>query len=170
MIEVRRFNPFLAEQLPDTYALLEDGGLRIHGSVDRVTLHGSRGPRGGARPDSDLDLCLAVSATSLAVARDQSQLLREVLVTTLDAWQRHVDLDLAAMFDKTGCGLRCLDLSEYSPCLCPSTVDCVGLFKIQKGFDGFVSESTVDCRRMYPLMEIWTRPGEDRRKEQKQTG
>ncbi|MHC5039405.1 MAG: hypothetical protein ACYTHM_19020 [Planctomycetota bacterium] len=32
-----------------------------------------------------------------------------------------------------------------------------GLFKIQKGFDGFVTGPAVDCSKMFPLITIWTR-------------
>ena len=157
MIEITRSNPALAEQLPETHRLLVEGGLRVHDAVDRVTLHGSRGPQGGARPDSDLDLCLVVSGSALAAATSKGALLRAVLDTTLRNWPCHVELDLAAVFDKSGCGLRCLDQDEFSAALCPGTVDCMGLFKIGKGFDGFVAGPAVDCSKMYPLMTIWTR-------------
>ena len=68
MIEITAVNPALAEQLPDTHALLMRAGLCIHDAVQRVTLHGSRGPRGGAHPDSDPDLCLVVDSRSLDAA------------------------------------------------------------------------------------------------------
>jgi hypothetical protein len=125
--------------------------------VDRVTLHGSRGPQGGARPDSDLDLCLVVNSGSLAAAPDQAALLRAVLNTTLQDWQSGTELDLAAVFDRSQCGLRCFQQNEFSPDLCASTVDCMGLFKVQKGFSGFVSGRSVDCSMMYPLITVWQR-------------
>ena len=157
MIEITQFNPALAKHLPETHALLVETGLRVHDAVERITLHGSRGPRGEARLDSDLDLCLVVKSSSLAAAPNQDAFLRAVLNTTLQHWQSEIEPDLATVFDKSGCGLRCLDQSEFSSGLCASTVDCMGLFKIQKGFDGFVSDPAVDCSKMYPLMTIWNR-------------
>ena len=40
-------------RLPDTYRLLASANLRLHPRVTQVTLHGSRGLKGGFRPDSD---------------------------------------------------------------------------------------------------------------------
>jgi len=159
MIEITQFDPALAEQLPETHALLLDAGLRVHDAVHRITLHGSRGPRGGARPASDLDLCLVVDSRSLGASSDQRAFLRAVLDTTLQGWQGDVEIDLAAVFDRSGCGLPCLEQDELCPGLCPSTINCMGLFKMQKGFDGFVSGQVVVCSKMYPLMTIWTRGG-----------
>lgn len=157
MIEIIEFNPALAEQLPETHAMLLDAVLRVHDAVERITLHGSRGPQGGARPDSDLDLCFVVKSRSLSAASDQRALLQAVLDTTLQGWQSDPEIDLAAVFDRSGCGLRCLEQSEFRPGLCPSTIDCMGVFKMQRGFDGFVSGPAVDCSKMYPLMTVWIR-------------
>ena len=157
MIEITHFNPALAKYLPETNTLLLDAGLCVHDAIDRITMHGSRGPQGGARPNSDIDLCLVVNDRSLGIASDRKALLREILSTTLKGWRGKTELDLAAVFDKHQCELRCLSLDEFDPDLCSSTVDCMGLFKIQKGFNGFVSGPTVDCSKMYPLMTIWNR-------------
>lgn len=157
MIIVTQFEPGLADQLPETHALLSDAGLCLHDAVDSVTLHGSRGPQGGARPDSDLDLCLNVNGRDLAAVASQDTLLRSILETTLKHWTSAVEVDLAAVFDKSNCGLRCFSESQFNPDLCQTTVDCMGLFKIQKGFDGFVTGPAVDCSKMYPLTRIWSR-------------
>lgn len=157
MIEITQFNPALAKHLPETHALLVETGLRVHDAVERITLHGSRGPRGEARLDSDLDLCLVVKSSSLAAAPNQDAFLRAVLNTTLQHWQSEIELDLATVFDRSPCGLRCLDQTKFSPGLCANTIDCIGLFKIQKGFDGFVSGPAVDCSKIHPLMTIWDR-------------
>ncbi len=157
MIELTHFNSVFAEQLPDTHALLLGAGLYVHDAIDRITLHGSRGPQGGARPDSDIDLCLVVNKRSLNIASDCDALLRAILNTTLKSWRSKIECDLAAVFDKSQCDLRCLNLNEFDANLCASTVDCMGLFKIQKGFNGFVSGPAVDCSKMYPLITIWNR-------------
>jgi len=155
MIDITNFNPVLEKNLPETHALLLNSGLSVHNAVDLITLHGSRGPLGGARFDSDIDLCLVINEYSLSVASDREILLRKILNTTLDSWHSKIKVDLAAVFDKSKCGLRCLNLNGFDINLCHSTVDCLGLFKIQRGFDGIVSGPFVDCRKMYPFMTIW---------------
>jgi predicted nucleotidyltransferase len=156
-IEITRYNTELAERLPKIHALLLNAGLHVHDAVERVTLHGSRGLRGGARPDSDIDLCLVVSDSALALALDRDALLRAVLVTTLNDWRSPIEPDLAAVFDRSRCGLRCLSATDLDRDLCANTVDCMGVFKIQKGFDGYVRGPAVDCSKMYPLLTIWCR-------------
>lgn len=161
MIVISEFSPLLEQRLPETHALLRYGGLNLHDAVTRVTLHGSRSLRGRPRPDSDLDLSLVVEPSRLAMARDQAAFLRAVLTTTVQAWRGTIDLDLAAIFDKSDCGLRCLDHESFSPGVCVRDVDCMGLFKIQKGFDGFVPGSLLDVKKMYPLITIWRRQGSE---------
>jgi len=39
-------------------------------------------------------------------------------------------------------GLRCLEQSSFDPDLCTHTIDCMGLFKTQQGFDGLVTCGT----------------------------
>lgn len=158
MKRITQFEEDLAKELPETHALLAGANLVVHDSVEMVTLHGSRGPQGGARPDSDVDLCLTVERRAIDESPDAEALLREVLRMTAENWRGPVEADLAAAFDKSNCGLRCLDTREFDPELCPSTVDCMGVFKVQRGFDGFVTGPVNDCSKMYPLMVIWRRP------------
>ena len=152
MVKITRFCPIFAKQLPDTNTLLVEACLWVHDAVEKITLHGSRGPQGGARPDSDMDLCLVVNSHTLDAAKDRDALLREALNTTLNGWRSEVKLDAAAVFDKSPCGLKCLNLNEHDPNLCPETIGCMGIFKIP---DGDVSGSAVDCSKMYPLITIW---------------
>ncbi|MFN8448068.1 MAG: hypothetical protein U0521_05645 [Anaerolineae bacterium] len=35
-------------------------------------------------------------------------------------------------------------------------VDCFGIYKIQRGFDGYV-ESGVELKKVYPMLTIWRR-------------
>ena len=137
--------------MPTISALLTVAGLYLHNTVTAVTLHGSRGPQGGARHDSDLDLCLVVGNDALAASADPEMLLRSVLADTLRHWTSEIELDLAAVYDKSHCGLRCLNETGHNPDLCPTTVDCMGLSKTQEGFDGFVTGPAIDCSKMYPL-------------------
>ena len=48
-----------------TRELLRAAHLVVHPRVMRVTLHGSRGPAAGFRPDSDVDLCLLADSRRL---------------------------------------------------------------------------------------------------------
>lgn len=132
----------------------------MHPAVTRVVLHGSRGPQGGARPGSDIDLSLAVDVPpSSRVELDRR--LREVLATTLDAWRGPVELDLAAVFDIRGCDLACFDAPRWpegTACPWGGGRDCFGVHKVQRGFDGFVEGAGVEVARMHPCVTVWRRP------------
>jgi hypothetical protein len=159
MIEhLTEFNGRVAAQLPETYALLQASNLTIHPQVFRITLHGSRGPAGGYRPDSDIDLCLLVNTRGVNDKLELGGLLEEALQTTLVNWQGPVEADLAAVYDRQGCGLKCFECETFDESEC-STVgtDCFGLYKVQKGFSGFVVNAGVRVRRMLPCLKIWER-------------
>jgi hypothetical protein len=149
------FNDRLAHELPRTHALLTDGHLVVHNAVKRVTLHGSRGLSGHPRPDSDIDLALVLDAQALAEPPNRNRLLREVLETTLNEWKRTTNLDIAAVFDRSGCGLKCLATERYGFEGCPKTKGCLGVYKIQRGFEGLVNPEEVDCSKMQPVLIIW---------------
>ena len=107
------FQPQLMTRLPETHRLLVAGGLSVHDAVARVTLHGSRGLAGAPRPDSDIDLGLVVDDGFLRSAADASALLDAVLAATRDSWRGSAELDLAAVFDRSGCGLGCLKCENF---------------------------------------------------------
>ncbi len=90
---------------------------------------------------------------------ERAALLDAVLHTTLDAWRGPVELDLAAPFDIGGCcGLRCFRTPVYDPAVVGKRgADCFGLYKIQRGFHGYVT-SGADVRKIYPLIILWSRP------------
>ncbi|MCP4755166.1 MAG: hypothetical protein GY866_30180 [Proteobacteria bacterium] len=158
MIHITEFENAFARDLPETHSLLVDSNLMVHHGVSRITLHGSRGTAGWPRSDSDVDLTLVLDSSCLAGNADYASLLNSVLSTSLRNWRGRVELDLAAAFDKSKCGLSCLDREEFDPQLCPSTIDCMGLYKVQKGFGGFVSGPFLEARKMYPLKVIWRKP------------
>jgi predicted nucleotidyltransferase len=157
------FEPELARRLPATAALLAAANLTVHERVSRVVLHGSRGLAGGYRPDSDVDLSLIVEPPPAGVQPGHNALLDEVLDATLRHWRGPVAADLAVVFDTHDCGLKCFDLAAWSDeaqfCT-EGGVDCFGLYKTQKGFDGLVVNAGVQVRRMLPCLTIWRRaPG-----------
>jgi hypothetical protein len=153
------FEPSLAVLLPETAALLASANLTLDPRVSRVSLHGSRGLAGGCRPDSDIDLSLIAEPRSPAGQADLAAHLREISAVTLDNWRGAVEADLAVVFDLRGCGLICFDLELWDDQLCAiGGVDCFGLFKTQRGFDGMVTNAGVQVRRMHPCLKIWQRP------------
>ena len=97
--------PQLAALCTETAWLLRAAALAVHPRVTAITLHGSRGPAGGYRPDSDVDMCLIVDTTVMTKRAEPTALLRSVLDTTLTHWQGTVEADLAAAYDRQGCGL-----------------------------------------------------------------
>ena len=158
MLRVCRFGPDFARLLPAAHELLLAGGLTVHDGVARITLHGSRGLAGELRADSDVDLTLLVDGLRLPTGAGQEGYLRDLLEVTLAHWHGAAELDLAAVFDLRDCGLRCFDRTRYDEAACAvGGVDCFGLFKIQKGFNGYVPAIGVQVRLMYPCLTIWRR-------------
>ena len=156
MIEVLDYEPEFAESLPEAHKLLKSARLMVHPSVSKIALHGSRGPGGGYRPDSDIDLALHVRTEDLPGESELGEYLRRVLLRTLENWSGSVELDVAVIFDRSNCGLKCFDCSEWDDGLCETKgVDCLGIYKIQKGFDGFVTGPASQAQLMYPFLTIW---------------
>ena len=58
-------------------------------------------------------------------------------------------LQPAVVFDRQGCGLACFGVNHHDPGLCSQGVDCLGLYKVQKGFEGFVENLGLEVRMMY---------------------
>ena len=158
---IRQFEPPLASSLPITHSILQSANLTVHPMVSFVTLHGSRGLAGSYRPDSDIDLCLIVDTPSNVAFHEYQAVFQDVLEVTIRNWQSTVEPDLAAVFDVRNCGLRCFSKTAWDEHLCSvGGVDCLGLYKIQKGFHGFVTDAGVQVKRMYPCMRIWRRTQE----------
>ena len=158
MIRVLDFEPALAGDLPATYALLRSSNLTVHPGVSRIFLHGSRGLAGGYRPNSDIDLSLVVDTPPRLARSDLEVLLHDVLDTTLSHWQAVVEPDLAIVFDVQNCDLKCFDQTTWNEQTCANGgVDCFGLYKTQKGFNGLVTNAGVQVKLMYPCLKIWQR-------------
>jgi len=158
IIEIADFEQGFKDTLPETYRLLRSADLKVHPNVRRIALHGSRGPAGGYRDDSDIDLCLVTDIDNTALSKNElDRLLKNVLLTTLENSRCPVELDLAAAFDRNQCGLACFNVNSYNELRCEKEAKgCTGLYKIQKGFDGFVPPIS-QVSEMYPLITIWNR-------------
>jgi hypothetical protein len=150
---ITRFQPGFLPALPDTCQLLVSASLVVHPSVSRIILHGSRGPAGGQRPASDLDLSMIVDVPDGELTES---LFYEITRTTLDHWQAAIEVDLAVIYDLRKCGLKCFEQTTWQQDFCQlGGVDCFGLYKIQKGFHGFVSDAGIQVKLMYPCLKIW---------------
>jgi hypothetical protein len=159
VITITNFGPDVERLLPEVCALLRRSNLVIHDGVAQLFILGSRGLAGGFHAESDVDLSLMVDMQQLPQREpDREHYLRQVLDTTLTHWQGSVETDLAAVFDTfTCCGLRCFQTRNYDPDIIRDRgIDCFGIYKIQRGFNGYVTQG-VQLAPMYPLLRIWHR-------------
>jgi hypothetical protein len=157
-MRIQDFDPRLASALPETHALLRSANLIVHPNVARIILHGSRGLARTFRPDSDVDLSLIVDAFPPPGEPTVEAFCRTVLETTLNNWSGPVEADLALIFESRPCGLVCFEQATWHERICTiGGVDCFGLYKIQKGFGGFVENAGIEVPRMYPCLRIWRR-------------
>jgi predicted nucleotidyltransferase len=146
----------MRERLPEAYEILSSSHLTIHDAVRAVVLTGSRGLKGGRRPDSDIDLSLIVDSESAWDPHGRSFVLNEILVTTISTGSSLVELDTVAVFDKLSCGLVCFEATQFTDLRCQRMrPDCVGLYKTQKGFRGFVPAIGLLMESVYPMTTIW---------------
>ncbi len=158
MISVTNFESTLASALPVTFDLLSSSNLVIHPSVSRIILHGSRGLAGGYRPTSDIDMSLIVDPLPSPAQPNLESFLNNVLETTRSQWQSAIEPDLAVIFETRHCALKCFEQTAWNKHLCTiGGVDCFGLYKVGKGFHGFVTNAGVQVKLMYPCLKIWQR-------------
>ncbi|MBE0686128.1 MAG: hypothetical protein IH585_09020 [Anaerolineaceae bacterium] len=156
-MKITQFAPTFIAQCSETHQILHSGHLVLHPAVTQVTLHGSRGLAGKFRPDSDIDLSLLISCTEPPeINNGFEKLCIEVLDVTLSQWKSEMELDLAVIFPLHTCNFACFQVNNYDPALCSlGYVDCFGIYKIQKGFSGFVLSAGIQVEKMYPLITVW---------------
>ncbi|MBU0491631.1 MAG: nucleotidyltransferase domain-containing protein [Chloroflexi bacterium] len=158
MIRILDFEPELAAMLPATYALLKTANLTVHPNVSRIILHGSRGLAASYRPNSDIDLSLIVDTLPQASQLDIEFLLHSIFETTQSTWQAAIEPDLAIIFETRDCALKCFGHTAWHEHICTiGGVDCFGLYKVQKGFNGLVTNAGIQIELMYPCLQIWRR-------------
>lgn len=157
MIRVQNFSQPLVERLSETFAILCSANLTVHENVSRIVLHGSRGLKNCFHSNSDIDLTLIADLPTGA----DINLLNDIFQITMSEWKSQVPLDLAVVFEVKNCGLRCFEHNEWNDEICPiGGMDCFGLYKIGKGFDGLVRDGGVQVRLMYPCLKIWEKVGQ----------
>ena len=157
MLEIKQFDPVFASCLPETASILQSAGLTIHSCVTQITLHGSRGLAQNDRLGSDIDLSLLVYFTPPPIINDDLEIKhKEVIEVTLRNWRGPIELDLAVIFPLHSCSFACFQTTTHNPTLCSlGGIDCFGIYKIQKGFSGFVLNAGIRVDRMYPCITIW---------------
>ena len=152
------FEPKVLELLPVTCALLQKANLTVHPGVSRIVLHGSRGLAGNYRPNSDIDLSLIVDVPPQISQSEFEPFLHSVSEVTQSAWQGAIELDMAVVFETSNCALQCFNQTAWHENICKiGGVDCFGLYKVQKGFNGLVTNAGVQVKRMVPCVQIWQR-------------
>lgn len=150
-------NHKIKEKLPVTYRIFESSTLVVHPYVYKVMLTGSRGLAGNYREDSDIDLSLLVERSRIEIESEEKT-LNEILNVTLLAWESSVELDTVAIFDISSCGLDCFDCTTFQDRICNEKgIDCMGLYKTQKGFKGYVPKAGIDIQKVYPMITVWER-------------
>ena len=162
MVKIVAFEPQLAALLPVTYNLLVSSNLTVHDRVSRIILHGSRGPAGKYRPDSDIDLSLIVEPEAGKSQFELEDLLHNVFDVTKSQWGGNIEVDLAVVFDVRNCDLNCFEYPQWDDGIFQQGgTDCFGLYKIGKGFNGLVTNAGIQVKLMYPCLKIWERTGVD---------
>lgn len=163
MQAITTFEPDFQKLLPETYAIVAAASLTVHDGVTMVVLEGSRGLDGHPRPDSDVDMSLIVDSAMLPSGEPAREaFLRDVIQTTLDRWRGAVELDTAAVFDP-GHGLALFEQRYYDENLAgairasPLQQGYFGLYKMQKGFNGYVPAGIIDLQKVYLMLVIWRR-------------
>lgn len=163
MYTITTFEPDFQTLLPETYAIVAAGNLTVHDGVTMVVLEGSRGLGGHTRLNSDVDVSLIVDSDMLPPDEPaRENFLRHVISATLDHWRGVVELDTAAVFD-IGHGLALFEQRYYNSAVVgairesPLPQGYFGIYKTQKGFNGYVPPSMIDLKRVYPMLVIWRR-------------
>ncbi len=158
MTRISGFSPLLHEKLPVTYKILVESNLTVHPYVYQIILSGSRGLSGFPRKDSDIDLTLLVQTSMLEKDSNKEEALEQVLRTTIDNWRSSTKIDTAAVFDVRGCRLSCFSCKTRTTYNCLiGGVDCFGIYKIQKGFKGYVTGLGIEMEKVFPVLTIWKR-------------
>ena len=151
-------NENIRKLLPITYNILTEANLTVHPSVYKVILSGSRGIANCFRQNSDIDLSLLVDMQTIDGKAAREDIFKEVLDVTTSNWRSEIELDTVAVFDTCNCRLQCFNYETYTNEICKTGgVDCLGLYKTNKGFSGFVPKIGIEIRLIHPTITVWER-------------
>ena len=146
----------LIKDLPETYKILKSGNLVVDEKIKAVFLSGSRGPANSFKTNSDIDITMILDNELINNPENCEEKLKQIIRYTIDNWIHEIELDTVLIYDNNHCDLKCFLENDISTCKCEKT-DCFGLYKIQKGFKGFVPKMGIDSREVFPIVMIWKR-------------
>jgi hypothetical protein len=159
MIIVAEFEPEFVRAFPELAEVFKRAPLTVHEGVARVTLHGLHGQAGEFNNNSEIDLRLLVDSEQYPDVRNEGELLKEMIFTTLADWREKTKLDLTVIFDTRNCDLKCFNERSYNSTLCVGGgLDCFGMYKIEYGEGGFILNSNMNVKYIYPCITVWKNP------------
>jgi hypothetical protein len=151
-------NESIKKLLPVTYEILKEANLNVHPYVYKIVLSGSRGLSNSFRENSDIDLSLLADIKNFDSQMNQEQIFKEILNVTINNWKSRIELDTVVVFDICNCNLDCFNHEYFYDGICKKGgIDCMGLYKIQKGFNGFVPKMGVSIKLIHPVITLWER-------------
>jgi hypothetical protein len=159
MITVTEFEPDFKSDFPELCEILKRGPLNVHEGVAKITLHGSRGPAGGFTENADIDLCLVIDSEQYPNLTHDEELVKEIMYTTLADWRQNIKLDVRVIFDTRRCDLKCFNEHEYKLGMCEiGGLDCFGIYEVTFGTPGYLFNSGMNVKSIYPCITIWKNP------------
>lgn len=150
------FESGFEQAFPALCGLFRSAPLTVHEGIMAVTLHGSRGPAGGAQENDDLDIGLLVDRYLYPEAENDDELVKEMLFTTLAYWRQKPDLDAKVIFDIRGCGLTCFR-NMYAPSQCSGGIGCFKVYGMLEGKARFALNGDFNIKQIYPCITVWKR-------------
>ncbi|NHZ87382.1 MAG: hypothetical protein GWP19_16190 [Planctomycetia bacterium] len=145
------------QELPATYDIIVDGNLTFDDRIKMAFISGSRGPSNCYHPKSDIDISLVLDQEMVNNPLQCENDLSEIIGLTVNNWNSSVEIDIALLFAINSCDFECFyTFPDEHGCKLISP-DCFGIYKIQKGFDGFVPKIGVDVDKVFPIGMIWSR-------------
>jgi hypothetical protein len=159
MLIVTEFEPEFEAAFPDLCELFRRAPLTAHEGLERIVLHGYRGTEGKIPEGAELQMSLLVDSYQHPDAKDDEELLKDMLYATLAEWREKNKLDLTVIFDTRGCQLKCYGERMYNPGACKlGGFDCFGMYRVEDGKPGFILNSGFNVRYIYPCITIWRNP------------
>lgn len=123
--------------------------------IKAVILSGSRGPSNSYRNDSDIDISLIVNEDQIMDPFMYEPEFKSILNHLLRSWKHEVVLDTALLFPVKNCAFECFFKKTANISCTNQELDCFGVFKIQKKFEGFVPKMGLDVNKVMPIEVLW---------------
>ena len=159
MIIVNEFEPEFGAAFPDLCELFLRAPLTAHEGLEKIILHGYRGTEGKIPEGAELRMSLVVDSDQHPDAKQDEELLKDILYATLAEWREKNKLDLTVVFDTRNCQLKCYNERLYNPIVCThGGFDCFGMYRIEDNTPGFLLNSSFNIKYIYPCITVWRNP------------